>query len=85
VSSFNIQQLNMIDTLLQLGQEQRIPIGIEYIDAAAFRSRISLREQNMSVGRLLDAITYPRGYSWFAVGGVIVVRHGGARTSARTS
>jgi len=41
----------MIDTLLQLGREQRIPVGIEYIDAAAFRSRISLREQNTSQTR----------------------------------
>jgi len=68
----------MIDALLQLGQEQRIPIGIEYIDAAAFRSRISLRKQNTSVRKLLDAITHQRGYSWFANGGVIVVTHGGA-------
>jgi hypothetical protein len=54
----------MIDAMLQLGQEQGIPIGIEYTDAAAFRSCISLREQNTSVEQLLDAITHPQGYSW---------------------
>jgi len=68
----------MIDALLQLGQAQRIPVGIDYIDAAAFRSRISLREQNTSVGKLLDSITHGQGYSWFASGGVIIVTHDGA-------
>lgn len=68
----------MIDALLQLGQEQQIPIGIEYIDAAAFRSRISLREQNTAVGKLLDTITHGQGYSWFANGGVVMVTHDGA-------
>jgi hypothetical protein len=68
----------MIDALLQLGQEQRIPIGIEYVDAAAFRSRITLHEQDMTVGRLLDTITHPLGYSWFVDGDVVIVTHSGA-------
>jgi hypothetical protein len=78
VRSFNIRDLNMIDALLQLGQEQRIPIGIEYIDAAAFRSRITLHEQDAAVGRLLDTITHGQGYSWFTVDKVIIVTHSGA-------
>ena len=53
VSSFSIQDLNMIDALLRLGQEQQVPFGIEYIDAAAFRSRINLHAQNCTVGGLL--------------------------------
>jgi hypothetical protein len=68
----------MIDALLQLGQEQRIPIGIEYIDAAAFRSRIGLHEQDTTLGRLLDTIAHGQGYSWFANGGVVIVTHSGA-------
>lgn len=68
----------MIDALLQLGQEQGIPIGIEYIDAAAFRSRITLHEQDTTVGRLLDTITHGQGYSWFTVGNVVTVTHSGA-------
>jgi hypothetical protein len=78
VASFDVRELNMIDALLQLGQEQGIPIGVEYIDAAAFRSRISLHEQDTTVGRLLDTITHGQGYSWFANGGVIIVTHKGA-------
>jgi hypothetical protein len=68
----------MIDALLQLGQEQRIPIGIEYIDAAAFRSRISLHAQDTTLGRLLDTITHGQGYSWFTVDNVVMVTHNGA-------
>jgi hypothetical protein len=68
----------MIDALLQLGQEQRIPIGIEYIDAAAFRSRITLHERDTTVGRLLDSITHGQGYSWFVDGDVVMVTHKGA-------
>jgi hypothetical protein len=68
----------MIDALLQFGQEQRIPIGIEYIDAAAFRSRISLHERDTTVGRQLDNMTHGQGYSWFVVGNVVMVTHNGA-------
>jgi hypothetical protein len=68
----------MIDALLQLGQEQRIPIGIEYIDAAAFRNRITLHERDTTVGRLLDTITHGQGYSWFANAGVVIVTHRGS-------
>jgi len=68
----------MIDALLQLGQEQRIPVGIEYVDIAAFRNRITLQEQDTSLGKLLNTITHPQGYSWFVDGGVIIVAHRGA-------
>jgi hypothetical protein len=68
----------MIDALLQLGQEQGLPIGIGYIDAAAFRSRITLQAQDTSIGKLLDAITNPQGYSWFGYGDVVIVTHNGA-------
>ncbi|MGA2648295.1 MAG: hypothetical protein ABSF15_26705 [Candidatus Sulfotelmatobacter sp.] len=68
----------MIDALLQLGQEQRIPVGIEYIDGAAFRGQITLHEQGTAVGKLLDTITQPLGYSWFVDGDVVMVTHRGA-------
>jgi len=65
----------MIDALLQLGQEQQVPIGIEYIDAAAFRSRITLHAQNSTVGSLLDTITHRQGYHWFVQDAVVMVTH----------
>jgi hypothetical protein len=78
VRSFNIRNLNMIDALLQLGQEQQIPIGIEYIDATAFRNRITLYEQDTTVGKLLDTITHAQGYFWLPEGNVVRVTHTGA-------
>jgi hypothetical protein len=36
VISFGIRDLNTIDAFLQLGQTQRVPIEIEYIDALPF-------------------------------------------------
>jgi hypothetical protein len=67
----------MIDALLQFGQEQQIPIGVEYIDAAAFRSRITLHAGNSTVGTLLDTITHGQGYRWFTQDGVVMVTHDG--------
>ena len=78
VASFDVQQQNMIDALLQLGQEQQVPIGIEYIDAAAFRSQITLHVRNSTMGRLLDAITHGQSYRWFIENGVVMVTHDGA-------
>ena len=67
----------MIDALLQLGQEQQVPIGIEYTDAAAFRSRITLRVRNSTIGGSLDTLTHGEGYRWFTQGGVVMVTHDG--------
>lgn len=77
VASFDIQDLNMIDALLHLGQEQQVPIGIEYIDAAAFRRRITLHARNSTVGSLLDNITHGQGYGWSVQDGVVMVTHDG--------
>jgi len=68
---------NMIDALLQLGQEQQVPIGIEYIDASAFRNQITLHVRNSTVGSLLDTITHGQGYRWFIQDGVVLVTHDG--------
>jgi hypothetical protein len=77
VASFDVRESNMIDALLQLGQEQQVPIGIEYIDAAAFRSRITLHARNSTVGSLLDTITHGQGYRWSVQDGVVMVTHDG--------
>ena len=77
VASFDVRELNIIDALLQLGQEQQVPIGIEYIDAAAFRSRITLHARNSTVGALLDTITHGQGYAWFTQSKVVMVTHRG--------
>ena len=83
VVSFDVQQRNMIDALLQLGQEQQVPIGIEYIDAAAFRNRITLHVRNSTMGALLDTITHGQGYRWLILDGVVMVTHDGAPQGRR--
>jgi len=40
VPFFEVKQRNLIDALLSLGGQEHIPIGIEYIDKAAFQQRI---------------------------------------------
>ena len=67
----------MIDALLQLEQEQQVPIGIEYIETAAFRSQIALHTQNSTMGNLLDTITRGQGYRWFIQEGIVMVTHDG--------
>jgi hypothetical protein len=52
--------------------------GIEYVDAPAFRSRITLHQQDTTVGMLLDTITHAQGYYWFPGGNVVTVTHNGA-------
>jgi hypothetical protein len=83
VASFDVRGLNLIDALLQLGQERQVPIGIEYIDAAAFRSRITLHVRNSTLGALLDAITHGQGYRWLIHDGVVMVAHDGEPQSRR--
>ena len=78
VGSFRIRNLNLIDALLQLGREQQIPIGIEYVDAAALRNRATLEMRNTTVGNVLDRITHAQGYYWSSQGRVVTVSHKGA-------
>jgi hypothetical protein len=73
----------MIDALLRLGQEHQVPIEIEYIDAAAFRSRITLHVRTATLGSLLDTITHGQGYRWFTQDGVVTVTHNGAPRGRR--
>src|SRR2546423_15630246 len=55
VAFFAVKQRNLIDALLAFGRQEHIPIGIEYIDKAAFQQRISVqfRERNMKYWTLL--------------------------------
>lgn len=75
VQSCSVTELNMIDALLHLGQEYRVPLAIEYLDAAAFRKQVSFCVQNSTFGALLNTITHAQGYSWFVCDGVVIVTH----------
>jgi hypothetical protein len=77
VPFFEVKQRNLIDALLSFGGKEHIPIGIEYIDKAAFEQRINLEFRGRTVKEILDAITHPVGYRWFMRGPVVLVTHDG--------
>jgi|SRR5271167_1379846 len=77
VPFFEVKQRNLIDALLSFGGQEHIPIGIEYIDKAAFQQRINIEFRGRTVKEILDAITHPVGYRWFIRGPVVLVTHDG--------
>ena len=78
VPFFAVKQRNLIDALLSFGGQEYIPIGIEYIDKAAFQQPISVEFRERNVKEILDAIAHPVGYRWFINGPVVLVTHDGA-------
>jgi hypothetical protein len=80
VPFFAVKQRNLIDVLLSFGQQEHIPVAIEYIDKAAFQRRITIEFRQRRVKEILDAITHPVGYRWSINGGVVTVTHVGALT-----
>ena len=75
---FNVKRQNLINALLSFGAQEHIPIGIDYIDRAAFQTRINLEFKERSVREILDALTEPLGYRWSMAGAVVAVTHDGA-------
>jgi hypothetical protein len=78
VPFFSVKQHNVIDALLSFGAQEHIPIGIDYIEKAAFQQRINLELRERSVREILDALTHPLGYRWSMAGAVVSVTHNGA-------
>ena len=78
VAFFSVKQQNLIDALLSFGAQEHIPIGIDYIDKAAFQQRMNLEFRERSVREILDALTHPLGYRWSMAGAVVSVTHDGA-------
>jgi hypothetical protein len=78
VEAFEIQNRNMIDALLILGQREHIGIGIDYIDDVALERRITLQLHQTTLAEVLDAITRYFGYRWSSHGRVVTVTHSGA-------
>jgi hypothetical protein len=78
VAFFSVKQQNLIDAILSFGAQEHLPIGIDYIDKAAFQQRMNLEFRERSVREILDALTHPLGYRWSMVGAVVSVTHDGA-------
>src|SRR5579859_5722263 len=78
VAFFSVKQQNLIDALLSFGAQEHIPIGVDYIDKAAFQKRRSREFRERNVREILDALTHPLGYRWSMAGAVVSVTHDGA-------
>ncbi len=76
VESFIAQDTSRLDALLRLGQQYRIPLGIEYVDREAITTKIRIAARDGTVATVLDRILpRSRGYYWHEEEGVIVVSH----------
>lgn len=73
----------MIDALLVFGRQERIGIGIDYIDKAALEQRVTIHLREVTLADALNAITRPFGYRWSARGRAIRVTHRGAMVGKR--
>jgi hypothetical protein len=78
VAFFSVKQQNLIDALLYFGTQEHFPIGIDYVDKAAFQQRMNLEFRERSLAEILDALTHPLGYRWSMLGAVVSVTHDGA-------
>jgi hypothetical protein len=78
VAFFSVKQENLIDALLSFGAQEHVPIGMEYIDYAAFQKQMNLEFRERSVREILDALTHPLGYVWSMSGAVVSLTHDGA-------
>jgi len=78
VQFFAVKQRNLIDALLSFGQQEHVPIAIEYIDKPAFRRLITFEFRNRPASEILDIITQAVGYQWHTSGHVVTVTHRGA-------
>jgi len=78
VARFQVQDRNMIDALLMFGQQEKIGIGIDYIDTTAFQKKLSIDVRDSTLATVLDQITKIVGYRWSILGRVVTVTHAGA-------
>jgi hypothetical protein len=84
VASFDVEGLNTLDALLQLGRQARTPLGIEYLNPADLERPVSLHVNNTSVGSVVRAILEQRtAYTWNVQDGVIHIGHTGLPSGDR--
>ena len=78
VHKFDVDGLSLLDALLQLGRQARVPLGIEYLDPADLQESVTLHVSESSVGHVLRAILDQRpGYTWNVDDGVVHIGHAG--------
>lgn len=76
VASFKVQRLCLLDALFQLGQEEGVPLGIEYVDREALEKPISVKLDQTTVGEIVaELLGEKEAYSWRVREGVLTVSH----------
>jgi hypothetical protein len=75
---------SMLDALLQVGRQEHLPLGIEYLDPNDLDEPISVQLHGTSVGAVVNAIlNQRRGYTWRIEKGVILIGHPGMPSGER--
>jgi hypothetical protein len=71
-----VERLCLLDALLQLGQEEGVPLGIEYVDREALEKPLSVKLDETTVGEIVEGLLgQNKGYSWRVRDGVLTVSH----------
>ncbi|HEY6273051.1 MAG TPA: hypothetical protein VIX19_13810 [Terriglobales bacterium] len=65
VPSFDVNGGGLVEALLRLGEQERVPMGIEYVDADALEKPVKISLRQVTVAQALDALLpQESGYSW---------------------
>ena len=84
VESFRANGVAMLEALLKLGQQEHLPLGIDYVNLDAVEAPVRVSLEHATVAEILDAIVrQDPGYFWRLKDGVVVVSHEGSPTGPR--
>lgn len=76
VAAFNVRGLCLVDALLGLGEQEQVPMGIEYVTRDALEKPISEDFHNTTVGAIVQGLLGgDRGYTWRVRDGVLNISH----------
>lgn len=76
VPSFQGQGLCLVDALLKLGQQEQIPLGIEYISREALEKPVGTDMDETTVGKIVQALLRgDKSYNWEVRGSVLNISH----------
>lgn len=78
IGPMTIERLSVLDSLLKLGREHHIPMGIEYVDRELVERQITVSLNRTTVSKAMDSILqHAQGYHWRAEDGVIIITNKG--------
>jgi|GEM_PF-2183017 len=78
VGSFQVKAVSLTDALLVFAQQEKIPMGIEYVDEAGLTNPISVSTGPTTISGALRLIFgHAHGYSYSAQYGTLIISHSG--------